>query len=63
MVSECALLLLPSNRHKLTNLGRQGGLLTPVTAFGSSLGEALVKTSRIGLSSEEVWEGRREKDE
>lgn len=56
MVSESALLLLPHNKAKLTTLGRRGGLLTPTTAFGESLGEALVKTGRMTLSSEEVWE-------
>lgn len=57
MVSEGAIALLPSNRSKLTALGRAGGLLTPMSAFGSTITERLVATGKFDIVSEELIDG------
>ncbi|KAG9114244.1 hypothetical protein FRC07_007678 [Ceratobasidium sp. 392] len=50
MVAECALLLLDTS--KLTPLAREGGILTPTTAFGDELVKALEGTGKFHSSSE-----------
>lgn len=45
MLAECALALLDTS--KLTSLARQGGVLTPVTAFGDELVTRLEATGRF----------------
>lgn len=57
MVSEGAIALLPSNRSKLTALGRAGGLLTPMSAFGNTITERLVATGKFDIVSEELMDG------
>ena len=57
MVSECALCLLTANRDKLTFLGREGGILTPMSAFGSTILERLVATGKLEISSGELVDG------
>ncbi|KAF8599929.1 NAD(P)-binding protein [Ceratobasidium sp. AG-I] len=52
MVSESALLLL--DRENLTELGKEGGILTPSTAFGGRLAEALEATGRFTVRIENV---------
>ncbi|KAF8319340.1 hypothetical protein DL93DRAFT_176423 [Clavulina sp. PMI_390] len=63
MVSECAILLLPANRSLLTSLGQEGGLLTPMTAFGAALPERLVATGKFELTTEEIVNGKAVKAE
>ncbi|KAG9080162.1 hypothetical protein FRC06_007000 [Ceratobasidium sp. 370] len=50
MIFESALLLLDSNN--LTPMGREGGILTPATAFGDRLVQALEATGQFETSSE-----------
>lgn len=57
MVSESALCLLPANRDKLTSLGREGGLLTPMSAFGSTIMDRLVATGKFEISTGELVNG------
>jgi len=52
MISESALLLL--DRENLTELGKEGGILTPSTAFGDRLAEALEATGRFTIRIEDV---------
>lgn len=54
MVSESAIALLPANRAKLTQLAREGGILTPVTAFGATLTDRLIASGKFEISSEEL---------
>jgi len=49
MIVESALMLLDSSN--LTPLGRQGGILTPTTAFGDNLAKALEATGQFETSS------------
>ncbi|KAG8735274.1 hypothetical protein FRC10_010804 [Ceratobasidium sp. 414] len=49
MLVECALMLLDTST--LTNLAREGGILTPTTAFGGKLGQALERTGKFQMSS------------
>ncbi|KAG8791765.1 hypothetical protein FRC12_008186 [Ceratobasidium sp. 428] len=58
MIFESALLLLDSNN--LTPIGREGGILTPTTAFGDRLAKALVDTGKFETSSEVLVEGGEE---
>lgn len=52
MVSESALSLIPANKEsRLTSLGKEGGFLTPMTAFGDSLIENLKRTGRFEYES------------
>jgi len=52
MVSESALSLIPANRDsRLTDMGKEGGFLTPMTAFGDSLIENLTKTGKFEYES------------
>lgn len=53
MVTECALALLLS-RHELPALGREGGVLTPTTAFGDVLVRRLEETGKFTIHSEVV---------
>ena len=57
MIAESALCLLDSSRPKLPPLGLEGGVLTPVTAFGDALVERLQKSERFELSSRVVEGG------
>ena len=57
MVSESALCLLPANRDKLTRLGREGGILTPMSAFGSTILDRLLVTGKFEISSGELLNG------
>ena len=57
MVSESALCLLPANRDGLSRLGREGGILTPMSAFGSTLLDRLVATGKFEISSGELVDG------
>lgn len=57
MVSEAAIALLPRNRSRLTALGRAGGILTPMSAFGNTITERLVATGKFEISSEELIDG------
>ncbi|KAG9121546.1 hypothetical protein FRC07_002445 [Ceratobasidium sp. 392] len=50
MIFESALLLLDSKN--LTPMGREGGILTPSTAFGDKLARALEDTGKFETSSE-----------
>jgi len=59
MVSESALALLPANREGLTALGREGGLLTPMSAIGGTLIERLKKTTLFDFESTELVDGGR----
>lgn len=52
MISESALLLL--DKENLTELGKEGGILTPSTAFGGRLAEALEATGRFTVRIEDV---------
>jgi len=62
MVSESAIALLPQNRDALTPLGREGGVLTPMSAIGDTLIERLKATDRIEIESFELIDGRAKKD-
>ncbi|KAG8713727.1 hypothetical protein FRC09_018399 [Ceratobasidium sp. 395] len=58
MIFESALLLLdPDN---LRPIGREGGILTPTSAFGDRLAKALVDTGKFETSSELLVEGGEE---
>ncbi|KAG8716505.1 hypothetical protein FRC09_015672 [Ceratobasidium sp. 395] len=59
MVTECAIMLM--DESNLTELGRQGGILTATTAFGDRLAPALEATGKFETSSEvlEQEEGRK----
>ncbi|QRV84407.1 hypothetical protein RhiJN_12423 [Ceratobasidium sp. AG-Ba] len=47
---ECAILLL--DHSNLTPVAREGGILTPTTAFGDKLAHALVATGKFEIGSE-----------
>lgn len=52
MVSESALSLIPANKEsRLTTMGKEGGFLTPMTAFGDSLIESLKRSGRFEYES------------
>ena len=53
MISESALTLLLA-RDALPELGRRGGVLTPMTAMGDALIERLEKSGRVTVQSEIV---------
>ena len=61
MVSESAIALLPQNRHALTPLGLEGGLLTSATAFGDTLVGRLMATGRFEFESVELVDGHAKK--
>ena len=50
MISEAALSLL-LDKPKLPAMGREGGILTPMTALGDVLIERLKKSSRFEIES------------
>lgn len=56
MICESALLLIPSAKPKerLTTIGKRGGILTSVTAFGDALVESLRTTGRFEFESRMV---------
>ncbi|KAH8832492.1 NAD-P-binding protein [Flagelloscypha sp. PMI_526] len=54
LIGECALSALPANKHRLPPLGRKGGFLTSMTAFGDVLIERLERTGRFRFASEVV---------
>ncbi|KAG9114243.1 hypothetical protein FRC07_007677 [Ceratobasidium sp. 392] len=58
MIFESALLLLDSKN--LTPIGREGGILTPSTAFGDKLARALEDTGKFETSSEVLSVGDQE---
>jgi short subunit dehydrogenase-like uncharacterized protein len=62
MVSESAIALLPQNRDALTPLGREGGVLTSMSAIGDTLIERLKATGRIEIKSFELVNGHVKKD-
>lgn len=49
MLAECAIALLDTSQ--LTPLARQGGILTPVSAFGDELVTRLAATGRFEIES------------
>jgi hypothetical protein len=59
MVSECALLLLKPST--LTPAAQKGGMLTPVTAFGTQLVDSLEKTGKWSFSTEVVTSAKEKK--
>ncbi|KAG8903197.1 hypothetical protein FRB99_003609 [Tulasnella sp. 403] len=59
MVSEIAFGLLPPNRAHLTSFGREGGVLTSMSALGLSLVERLKATGKFDFESEIISDGVR----
>ena len=58
LVCESALALLPANRARLTKIGQAGGILTPMSALGSTLVERMEKIGRWKFTSEEIQVGK-----
>lgn len=52
MLAECAVALLDTSQ--LTPLARQGGILTPVSAFGDELVARLAATGRFEIESKMI---------
>ncbi|KAG9092518.1 hypothetical protein FRC06_011892 [Ceratobasidium sp. 370] len=56
MLAECALVLLDTSTP--TWFAREGGFLTPTTAFGDKLVQALEATGKFQMSSEVLAESK-----
>ncbi|KAG9075252.1 hypothetical protein FRC06_010190, partial [Ceratobasidium sp. 370] len=56
MLAECALVLLDTST--LPRFAREGGILTPMTAFGDKLVQALEATGRFQMSAEVLAESK-----
>jgi len=54
MTTEIAISLLPKHADQLTGLGKEGGVLTAMSAFGKPLVDRLVKTGKFTFESELV---------
>ena len=53
MITECALAIF-LNRNELPSMGKEGGVLTPTTAFGDVLVRRLEETGKFEFHSEVV---------
>ncbi|KAG8953752.1 hypothetical protein FRC03_011682 [Tulasnella sp. 419] len=54
MTAEIALALLPANIDKITEMGKEGGVLTPMAAIGDVLVERLEATGKFSFQSDEL---------